>query len=238
MQNKKPLLKRLLVIYITLFIVIIVSIVHSVIPDFTIGSDEGSALGHDIAKSWLSGSPREVFMLDNVPLVNKTDFQLDGVIENENLSIKADIKHINLVVERSAPDSSVMCLAFSVLGGSPWVYLLVMMGGLSYLAVIVLMFAIIISIRKSIKEETTLANRNVWCVRIIGLLTIFSELSKDFYIWIINSKAAEVLANTQIAVDTTFTVSYSNIILGILIIFTAEVFAIGQNLSEEQKFTI
>ena len=52
------------------------------------------------------------------------------------------------------------------------------------------------------------------------------------------SRAAELLAGTDIGVDTTFTVSYSTIIMGILIIFTAEVFAVGQNLSEEQKLTI
>ena len=39
-------------------------------------------------------------------------------------------------------------------------------------------------------------------------------------------------------VNTSFHVSYSIIIMGILIHFAAEVFAIGQNLSEEQKLTI
>ena len=35
-----------------------------------------------------------------------------------------------------------------------------------------------------------------------------------------------------------FHVSYTNIIMGILILFAAEVFAIGRNLSEEQRLTI
>ena len=38
--------------------------------------------------------------------------------------------------------------------------------------------------------------------------------------------------------DAGFHVSYAMIIMGILILFAAEVFAIGQNLSEEQKLTI
>lgn len=109
---------------------------------------------------------------------------------------------------------------------------------LAYIAVIVLMFLIIHSIRRSIREERTLDRRNVWFLRTIGFLTIFAELSTDFTAWCMKSRAAELLAGTDIGVDTTFTVSYSTIIMGILIIFTAEVFAVGQNLSEEQKLTI
>ena len=51
-------------------------------------------------------------------------------------------------------------------------------------------------------------------------------------------RAAELLAGNGYAVDTGFHVSYSMVIMGILILFAAEVFAIGQNLSEEQKLTI
>ena len=53
-----------------------------------------------------------------------------------------------------------------------------------------------------------------------------------------NSRAAELLAGSEYTVDTAFHLSYSTIIIGILIIFAAEVFAIGRNLSEEQKLTI
>ena len=90
---------------------------------------------------------------------------------------------------------------------------------LLYLAIIVLMFVIIHSLRRSIREERTLDKRNVWYLRAIGMLTIVTELISD-------------------TVDAGFHVSYAMIIMGILILFAAEVFAIGQNLSEEQKLTI
>ena len=54
----------------------------------------------------------------------------------------------------------------------------------------------------------------------------------------LNSRAAELLAGSGYTVDAGFHVSYAMIIMGILILFAAEVFAIGQNLSEEQKLTI
>ena len=55
---------------------------------------------------------------------------------------------------------------------------------------------------------------------------------------VMSRRAAELLAGNGYAVDTGFHVSYSMVIMGILILFAAEVFAIGQNLSEEQKLTI
>ena len=53
-----------------------------------------------------------------------------------------------------------------------------------------------------------------------------------------NGKAAELLAGTDIIIDTSFPISYWNILIGVLVLFTAEVFAIGYRLSEEQKLTI
>ena len=70
------------------------------------------------------------------------------------------------------------------------------------------------------------------------MLTILSELCGDLSAWWMNRRAAEVLAGTGLEVDTGFAVSYGTIIMGILVLFAAEVFAIGQQLSEEQKLTI
>ena len=44
--------------------------------------------------------------------------------------------------------------------------------------------------------------------------------------------------STDIIIDTSFPISYWNILIGVLVLFTAEVFAIGYRLSEEQKLTI
>ena len=45
MQNKKSLLQRLLVIYITFFIVLVASIAHGILPNFSRGAAEGAELG-------------------------------------------------------------------------------------------------------------------------------------------------------------------------------------------------
>ncbi len=64
------------------------------------------------------------------------------------------------------------------------------------------------------------------------------ELIGNIVDWIMNRRAAVLLADSGFTVDTSFHFSYLMIIMGILILFAAEVFAIGQNLSEEQKLTI
>ena len=106
------------------------------------------------------------------------------------------------------------------------------------LAVIVLMILIIRSLRRSIRDERPLGRRNVWYLRSIGVLTILAELLNGLLGRAMNLRAAELLAGSGLTVDTSLHISYSMIIMGLLILFSAEVFAIGQNLSEEQKLTI
>lgn len=237
MQYKKSLLQRLLVIYITFFIVIVASFAHGLLPGFSRGFSEGSELGKDIVKSWESGTPRLIYMLGDIP-VHERDAVVIGNTGASDLKVKARVSNLTLTVEQSAPDASVMGLAFSSVGGRPWMYALVMLGLFFFIAIIVLMFLIIHSLRRSIREERTLDKRNVWLLRTIGLLTILMELFQDIVNWCMARRAAELLTDSPYMVDTGFHVSYTTIIMGILILFAAEVFAIGQNLSEEQKLTI
>ena len=237
MQNKKSLLQRLLVIYITFFIVLVASIAHGILPNVPRGAADGVEMGNDIAENWKSGIPRMIYMLSDIQITG----QPENTVEVEaapGMKISASIKRLGMVVEQDAPGSSVLALAFRSVGGSAWLYALVMLVPLLYLGIIVLMFVIIHSLRRSIREERTLDKRNVWYLRTIGLLTILAELISDTVNWAMNSRAAELLAGSGYGVNTGFHISYAMIIMGILILFAAEVFAIGQNLSEEQKYTI
>lgn len=235
MQNKKSLLQRLLVIYITFFIVLIASLAHSFLPGFSRGYDEGSQIGEDIARRWAEGAPRMIYMLQNVPLRNA---ETTVIRRDEGCKVEVRPRSLHLIVEQSAPETSVMELAFRSIGGSPWIYAAVVLSTLAFLAVIVLMFLIIHSLRRSIREERTLDRRNVWLLRMIGALTICSELLRDAVTWDMARNAARLLEGSGYTVETSFWVDYSVLITGILILFAAEVFAIGQNLSEEQKLTI
>ena len=237
MQNKKTLLQRLLVIYITFFIVLVASIAHNVVTDFSRGVTDGTELGEDIAQKWSAGNPRMIYMLDT-RIVKTPETYIEIPSETPGREIRAQIRRLQLLVEQDAPGASPLSLAFHSIGGSGWLYFMVLLCPLFYLVIVIFMFMIIHSLRRSIREERTLDKKNVWYLRIIGLLTIASELISDLVDWIMSRKAAEILIPQGYTVDTNFHVSYSIIIMGILILFAAEVFAIGQNLSEEQKLTI
>ena len=207
-------------------------------PD--LGADNDSAYGDEpveIVNSWESGTPRLFYVLNNIPLRDRPSQTVAPALP-EVLSAEVHAEHLQLFVVEEAPTDSVMRLAFSSVGGHPWMYALLMLSGLSFIAIVVLMFLIIHSLRRSIREERTLEQRNVWLLRTIGALTILAELFQDIVNWRMAHRAAELLSGSDYAVDTMFHVSYTNIIMGILILFAAEVFAIGRNLSEEQRLTI
>lgn len=238
MQNKKTFLRRLLVIYITFFMVLATGLALEILPGFSQGYNEGGEIGTDIAANWLSGKPRMIYMLENIPIAESPEALASGTASNPETKIDIRIRRIGMTVEQEAPGASMLTLAFRSLGGSGWIYASIMLCMAAYLTIVVLMVLIIRSLRGSIREERTLDKRNVWYLRAIGGLAIATELLDDLVARAMNLRAAELLAGSGYTVDTTFHVSYSTIIMGILILFAAEVFAIGQNLSEEQKLTI
>ncbi len=236
MQNKKSLLKRLLFLYIALFLVIVTGIIHSTLGDFSRGAATGMKMGEEMAEMIQKGTPHLIYLLNDVRVIGQPDET--HRIQLGETAADACITRLNLIVNEPSPTRSPIGLAFRSIGGSPWIYALTLLIPLLFLAIIVLMFMIIHSLRRSIREERPLDPRNVRYLRMIGLLTILSELVNSLMSHTMNLRAAELLAESGFSVDTSLHLSYSMIIMGILILFSAEVFAIGQNLSEEQKLTI
>ena len=236
MQNKKSLLQRLLFLYIALFLVIVTGIVHSMLGDLSRGAATGMKMGEEIAERIQEGNPHLISLLGDIHLIGRPDNSFR--IQSGNAGVNACITRLNLIVDEPADSFSPLGLAFRSVGGSAWIYALTLLGPVLFIAIIILMFMIIHSLRRSIRNECTLARRNVWYLRAIGVLTILSELVNGLLGKAMNLRAAELLAGSGFDVDTSLHVSYTLIIMGILILFAAEVFAIGQNLSEEQKLTI
>ena len=235
MQNKKPFLRRLLAIYITFFAVIIADLALEVGPGFKQGWSDGNEMGTDITKNWVLGAPRRIYMLENIRIAAGPGIELQT---KPGTQITTQVRKIGLTIEEEAPGASILSLAFGSIGGNGWIYLAVMLCGVAYLAIIVSMFLIIHSLRCSIREEKPLRRHNVGLLRLIGALAIATELIDDLVSWTMSSRAAELLAGSGYTVDTAFHVSYSRILMGVLILFAAEVFAVGRRLSEEQKLTI
>ncbi len=236
MQNKKSLLQRLLFLYIALFLVIATGLVHSVLGSFGRGAETGMEMGAEIAEKLQQGNPRMIYLLGDVHILETPENS--DTIRIGSTEINPVVTRLNLIVNEPADGLSPLGIVFRSVGGSAWLYFFALFIPLLLLAVIILMIMIIHSLRRSIREERPLDPRNVWYLRSIGVLTILSELANSLLSHTMNHRAAELLANSGFAVDTSLHLSYTMIIMGILILFSAEVFAIGQNLSEEQKLTI
>lgn len=237
MQHKKTLLRRLLVIYLLFFGVLITGIAHGLLPGFAKGFTEGMRISSDIVENWESGTPRLIYRLPGIPVRPEAPQRLASA-DAGVLSLDAQASTLDLTVGESGAGLSMAGIAFRSVGGSAWFYALTLFILFAVAAIVALMILIIRSLRRSIREERPLDRRNVRMLRTIGVLTILAELAQDFVNWRMAGRAAELLAGSGYAVQTGFGISYTNLIMGILVLFAAEVFAIGQNLSEEQKLTI
>ena len=73
MQNKKSLLKRLLFLYIALFLVIVTGIIHSTLGDFSRGAATGMKMGEEMAEMIQKGTPHLIYLLNDVRVIGQPD---------------------------------------------------------------------------------------------------------------------------------------------------------------------
>ena len=234
MHNKKSLLQRLLVIYIAFFSILTISVVHNVFGEYGDAFMSGwnkATIDEQIEAN--GGKVAYAESIYSIKIENKIPVAIETIeVPIDNLDIHAVTSHVDITLtdhtagwdDFKSSNIITMLLALLYIG--------------FLITIITLMFKIINSIRRSIKEEEVLSSKNIWYMRNIGILTIVITLMDNLIEYGFQLEAAQVLANTNLIVDTTFSISYAPIIMGIIIIFTAEVFAIGHNLSEEQKLTV
>lgn len=228
MQNKKRLYKHLIIIYILYFIVLVSGFMLNTIPSFTSGLNFGLAQAE---RELGSGVTHSYYV--TADLLNP-----EGYIEIDGLPENMDAYLARLYVQVSDPGAFTLNNAFRVQADSGYAYLLLLVAGFSFLTVIVLIALMINSLRKSIRDEQPLRHNNIWRTRIVGILLIVMELANTLVLYINQCKAVELLEDTPYEILTHFPLNYWNLIIGVLFLFMAEVFAIGTQLSEEQKLTI
>lgn len=236
MQNKKIYLQRLLVIYVAFFVVLLAGFAWDIVPNLTRGVEEGARMGHEIAAGYEQAQPQAQYMLWNIPIRNAEAVAI--ATDEEQRTVVGEISTLSLSVKEPADERSTMHMAFAAIGNSVLIYALMIGSALCFPIIIVLMYFIIRSVRHSIREELPLGRNNVWLLRAIALLTILTELMSQGGVWLMNNKAAEVLVGSGYEVNTTFQLNFGTLIMGLLLLFAAEVFDIGRELGEEQKLTI
>ncbi|WP_418981671.1 DUF2975 domain-containing protein [Alistipes sp.] len=228
MQNKKRLHKHLLIIYIIYFAALLIGFAASFMPGFSRGLRDASTT---LAEEQSRGGVRSYYV--SASLQHEfSEIEIDGLPDN----ITPGVEQLNLRV--SVPEDYTLGNAFKVVADNGYAYVMMLVMMVSYLAIFILIALIINSLRCSIRDELPIRHANIVRTRWIGALILVAEVSQAVMQFINNREAARLLAGTVYEVSGQFPLNYWNVIVGVLFLFMAEVFAIGTQLSEEQKLTI
>lgn len=229
MQNKRRLYKHLMIIYVFYFVALVIGFLSTIAPSFSSGWREAQ---QTMDTDFTQGDVRTYYVYAPLRASGSELSAVEGVGANTSVSVD------NVRLRVTVPEKYTVSNSLKVMANNGFAYLLSMLTGVAYLAVFILIALIINSLRKSIRDEQPLRHGNIGRTRAIGILMLVAALSESFMKYINIREAATLLQGSALQVDTTFPLNYWNIIVGILMLFMAEVLVVGTQLSEEQKLTI
>lgn len=229
MSTKGQALRRLNILSFLFFGLIIGSVLLSISSrDFREGYKEGFQKGSEV----LQNSKNKIFShtLLEIPLIRKANTFTEQQPSTTDSTILLDARPVLMDVRLS----SVKPLFTLEIYGS----MLLMMGGFScQIAIVIILILMLLSIRKSVKYGNIFNSCNIALSRSIGILliagSVFQDLSSYLNIHLVKRLAPDMEWNSALSMF-----SFQDILTGILILIIAEIFAIGYDLTEEQKLTI
>lgn len=219
--------RRLHLIYIGYFVVLILAFMQSFMPMFSRAVQAGIDLANEHNHPlYLVAVQPELFSLPWAEIPASCEgVRLNGTLYEGFVSLSVD------AVQQPVLDA-VLSFYDSVISLLDWTSIL------SWLTILVLTALIIRSLRKSVRNQVPLPARNITLMRVIGALIIFDQLCQASNYAIGHKMVKLVIANGAESFSGGFPIEYGQVILGLLILFAAEIFALGSRLSEDQKLTI
>lgn len=225
MQHKAKILLRLNILYGIFLILLFVSIGSTFFSrDFQAGLQEGfrQSMEADLPDNAKTDMYPEIALERKpgkyeIPVTCPTD---------TNISIAVRITQIDAIIKGDhSPSRSVItsfALTFSVF---------------CYVIIVVILSLILHSLRKSIKQGNVFNRDNIKLIRAIAILIILSSLLSSLGHYIEARQIIKLFAGTEWH-PIWPGMEYKEIILGLVILVIGEIFAVGYDLSEEQKLTI
>lgn len=229
MGNRLTPIRRITALYVVFFAVIILSIVLSF---SSTAFREGFQTGQSDAVRMMSGGSEAGMNII---------YDLRAVPENHEFSIPVYGKHgsgVQINGRSSVMDVEVVSQPGVKVKGLGIPTLFLILAAFMYLAVFVIIFMILTSLRSSIKQGGLMWKEVVPLTRSIGILLICASLSWSLSGYLESRAVAPYFEESGFEIITSFSVDGIQIIMGVLVFFIAEVFSIGYRLSEEQKLTI
>lgn len=233
MRTKKKILKRIQTLYVIFFAVMIASIVIGVTGnDFRTGYNDAI---RDSEQIELDAKGKELHSKHLFSLSNKTANRVHDftIISPSDSSTMAGARVQSFDLKLISEDGSSLHSWLTITSS-----LLLTVAILSYTAIFIIILIIINSLRHSVKTENIFDRRNILLTRAIGILIICASVCASLSFYFDSLFAVQYMANSPYTIDTSIPFTFSDIIMGILIMFIAEVFAIGYDVSQEQKLTI
>lgn len=235
MRTKKQITRRIKLLYYIFFVMVIASVVAGLTGrDFRAGFNTGYQNGRKQQAAGKSEEKRlhrmEFSFIPND--ISRQDYDIPvHVSDDGGIRINARMNIFDFEVESSDPIHRPLpaAIACTLL----WIAAFVL-----YLSIFVIIFKILNSLRRSIKNDDLFSRRNITRTRRIGIYLIVASVAFDLGTYIDTLTAARMLEGTRLLPYVGFPITFGNLITGILILFIAEVFAIGYDMSEEQRLTI
>ena len=234
-KDKSSLNRRLLMIYVCYIVILVAAFLHSYVPAFTRGFSAGMDAAQEEIQLSQQGIEMRWYLFAVKPAVFDDAVRADTRYGNVAMEISPYDAFASVRVSTTDPDND-PTLQF-IARNYRKTMLLSTCTSLSWLAILVLIGVIINSLRRSIRDQRTLPDSNIRYMRIIGVLIVVRELFQALS-FTVGQRTVAAISAVEPSFAGAFPVEYGYIVLGVLVFFSAEVFAIVTLLSEEQKLTI
>ncbi|MDR2937209.1 MAG: DUF2975 domain-containing protein [Rikenellaceae bacterium] len=226
MKSQSKILKRIDALYIIFFLIVSVSLVVGLTGiDFRAGFNEGFEHGMP-GKQMLS--PFVELKNDisvtgyNIPVYTNADGSVVGMARTNTIDLRLE----GPGTARLSPVAST------------WGMMIMTLAMLLYLGVFVVMLVILVELRKSARTNNVFSRNAITLTRMIGAMLITASILGDTGNYIRNNYAARFFEGSDFVIANGFPITFKEIIMGVVVLFIAEIFAIGYDLTEEQKLTI
>lgn len=220
--------RRLLWIYIGYFLVLGLAFMHSFLPMLghsVRGGVQYATMAHPDHSQYLVYVQPELFATPWSEMAQPAE----GVALHSSLCEG----FIAIVVDGVAhPHLNAMLESYN--GAIEWLDWLSI---LAWVVILVLTGMIINSLRKSVRDQKPLPSSNIGRMRVIGALIILTQLLAGAN-YLLSHKMVRLAAPELAGYCGGFNLEYGEVIMGLILLFAAEIFALGSRLSEEQHYTI
>lgn len=233
MKSRKAILRRITALYVIFFVVIAIGAVRTLGfagDAFYTGLNDGRRMYAEEQRT-----DRNTWVIYDVGMTTSTmDFEVPVRCDTTagNATLKARPASMDFLV--SVPETATFA-------GKRYDNLRMLCGICSvlvYAAVFVILFVVIGSLRRSIRNDSGFSRTNIALTRIIGVLLIVASLLFSLTLWLEARMVAPYLEGTSYVVNTSFPFNFSELLMGVVVFVIAEIFSINAALSEEQKLTI